>query len=245
MRERELKSHRITSGMITATNKSLRSFRALTEGYISFLLGEAIGRKEAELYVTGDGVDNNNNPLGIHPALIDSSNTIPGNATFVTKLAHTYKIADADFTSIGFRIPIDMWKDLDPAYWSDAGTIVMSPSFFNALRAVADSEHRPIWPEMAHRSQGGMFQWQSHPVVIDPNYVALNRASAMDNQNVATVGDHKGFRIRKVRGATIRRNPYRDTEFKTDSVAFVLNQQCDSNIADPWGLRLIRVETVA
>ena len=242
MLERSLNSHRISSRIITATNKALRSFSALTEGYIGFLLGESIGRYEADRYVKGPGTGTPAHPRGIHIALAE---TIL-DSTFVSKLAHTYSIATADFKGIGFRIPIDMWKGLDPAYWSDAGTIVMSPSFFNALRAVADGESRPMWPEMANRSQGGMFQWQSHPVVIDPNYAELvtTGSSVSNNQNVATIGDHMGFRIRKVRGATILRNPYRDTEFKRDSVAFVMNQYCDSNIADPWGLRLIRIDTV-
>ena len=243
MKERILNSHRISSKVITATNKALRSFSALTEGYIGFLLGQSIGRIEAKRYVQGAGT--NNDQLGIHIAL---ASTIVG-STFIFKLAHNYDIGDADFTGIGFRIPIDMWKDLDPAYWTDAGSIVMSPSFFNALRAVADGENRPMWPEMANRSQGGMFQWQSHPVVIDPNYTKLKTTAAeatdRTDQNVATVGDHMGFRIRKVRGAHILRNPYRDDEYKRDSVAFVMNQYCDSNIADPWGLRLIRIDSVS
>ena len=242
MLERSLKSYRISSEIITATNKALRSFSALTEGYIGFLLGESIGRLEAEAYVKGTGDEATHQQRGIHVALAE---TILG-SEFVWKLSHTYDLSASDFTGIGFRIPIDMWKDLDPAYWGESGTIVMHHSFFNALRAIADSENRPIWPEMANRSQGGMFQWQSHPVVIDPNYAELvtTGSTLSNNQNVATVGDHTGFRIRKVRGAHIVRNPYRDLEFKTDSVAFVMNQYCDSNIADPWGMRLIRVDTV-
>ncbi len=239
MVERILKSNRISSKIITATNKSLRSFSALTEGYIGFLLGESIGRREALRYAKGSG--SSNQPLGIHTAL----GTTILSSTFVVSLAQTWDISDADVTGVGFRIPIDMWKDLDPAYWSDAGTIVMSPSFFNTLRAVKDGENRPMWPEMANRSQGGMFAWQSHPVAIDPNYDDVNFSTATADQGVATIGDHMGFRIRKVRGATILRNPYRDTEFKRDSVAFVMNQYCDSNIADPWGLRLIHFDSVA
>ena len=244
MIERILKSHRLSSKIIAASNKALRSFSALTEGYIGFLLGESIGRLEARQYAKGTGAGNNQR--GIHVALAE---TILA-STFVTDLSpsagatYAYDLGENEFTGTQFRIPIAMWQDLDPAYWSEAGSIVMSPSFFNLLRAVRDTQNRPIWPEMSYRSQGGMFMWQSHPVVIDVNYDAVNTAAATVDQLIATVGDHMGFRIRKVRGATILRNPYRDVDFKRDSVSFVMNQYCDSNIADPWGLRQISLDTI-
>lgn len=245
MIERELKSHRISSKIITATNKSLRSFAALTEGYIGFLLGESIGRLEAQRYATGSGAGNQQ--LGIITALGETilASTFTTDLSPASGASYAYSLSTDEFGGTAFRIPIWMWQDLDPAYWAEAGTIVMHQSFFNLLRGVKDTQNRPIWPEMAHRSQGGMFEWQSHPVKLDVNYNPISIAAATADQMVATVGDHMGYRIRKVRGATILRNPYRDQDFKRDSVAFVMNQYCDANIADPWGLRRISIDTVA
>ena len=237
-----LKSNRVSSKSLLVPAAVLRSFALEAEPLIMMLLAESAGRRKAAQYATGTGVTPNS--TGIQTALATN---------YSTTLAVKYDISDGNWnksapgtagTSLAAEIPISMLSPLNSAYWGIGSTVVMSPSFYQAMRAVTDREGRYLWPELANRhpTADGAFMWQGLRVRLDPNYAVLDLTTAA-NYNVATIGDHKGFAIRNVAGMRLSRNIW--SHDIADSVRFVLHCYTDSNAIHPWGLRRIVVTVQA
>ena len=239
-----LKSNRVSSKSLLVPAAVLRSFAVDAEPLIMMLLAESAGRRKAAQYANGTGTAPQS--TGIITAL--------NVASYRHTLTVKYDISDgkwnksaagvADATSLAAEIPIESLNQLDSAYWGIGGTVVMSPSFYQAMRAVTDNEGRYLWPELANRhpSAEGTFMWQGMRTALDPNYadVALGTAGT---KNVMTIGDHKGFAIRNIAGMRMSRNIW--SADIADAVRFVLHCYTDSDAIHPWGLRLIRVTVQA
>ena len=239
-----LKSNRVSSKSLLVPAAVLRSFAVEAEPLIMMLLAESASRRKAAQYANGTGATPQS--TGIMVAL----NSVAYRHTLTVK----YDISDgkwnksaagvADATSLAAEIPIEMLGRLDSAYWGIGGTVVMSPGFYQAMRAVTDNEGRYLWPELANRhpSAEGTFMWQGMRTALDPNYadVALGTAGT---KAVATIGDHKGFAIRNIAGMRLSRNPW--IADIADAVRFVLHCYTDSNAIHPWGLRRISVTVQA
>ena len=239
-----LKSNRVSSKSLLVPAAVLRSFAVDAEPLIMMLLAESAGRRKAAQYANGTGASTQS--TGILKAL--------DVAAYRHTLAVKYDISDgkwnksaagaADDSSLAAEIPIEMLNQLDSAYWGIGGTVVMSPSFYQAMRAVTDNEGRYLWPELANRhpSAEGTFMWQGMRTALDPNYadVALGTAGT---KAVATIGDHKGFAIRNIAGMRLSRNIWSND--LADAVRFVLHCYTDSNAIHPWGLRRISVTVQA
>ena len=90
----------------------------------------------------------------------------------------------SDTKSLAAEIPIEMLSQLDSAYWGVGGTVVMSPSFYQAMRAVTDNEGRYLWPELANRhpSAEGTFMWQGMRTALDPHYQDIALGTARNQQ---------------------------------------------------------------
>ena len=242
-----LGSHRVTSKTLLVPAAVLRSFAVEAEPLIMFLLGESAGRRKAAMYATGDGTAPNASGI-IGAKGLDVS-------AYRDNLSVKYDISDgrwnksaagtADATSQAPEIPIEILNGLDSAYWGIGSTVVMSPSMYQAMRAVVDGDGRYLWPELANRhpSADGAFMWQGLRIRLDPNYADIALGVAGANKKVMTVGDHKGFFIRNIAGMRMSRNVWAKDE--EDAVRFVLHCYTDSKVAHPWGLRLIRVTVQA
>ena len=235
-----LKSNRVSSKFLIVPAAALRSFAVESEPLIFSMLAESVGRKKAQQYANGSGTAPQS--TGIRNALDD--------ADYRHTLLVKYDISDGNWnksaagtagTSQAAEIPIEMLSQLDSAYWGVGGTVVMSPSFYQAMRAVTDKEGRYLWPELANRhpSAEGTFMWQGMRTALDPHYASLDLTTAASSVEVATIGDHKGFAIRNIAGMRLSRNVWaKDLE---DAVRFVIHAYTDSDAIHPWGLRLIRV----
>ena len=127
------------------------SFEVEAEPLIMSMLAESAGRRKAAQYANGTGTAPQS--TGIRTAL--------GIAAYQHTLTVKYDISDArwnksaagtaDTKSLAAEIPIEMLSQLDSAYWGNGGTVVMSPSFYQAIRAVTDGDGRYLWPELANR----------------------------------------------------------------------------------------------
>ena len=240
-----LKSNRVSSKSLLVPAAVLRSFAPDAEPLIMMLVAESAGRRKAAQYASGTGTGTQS--TGILVALNHSS--------YRYTLTVKYDISDgkwnksaagtADDSSLAAEIPIEALSQLDSAYWGIGGTVVMSPSFYQAMRAVTDNEGRYLWPELANRhpSAEGTFMWQGMRTALDPNYADIALGTAGTNKLVMTIGDHKGFAIRNIAGMRLSRNIW--SADIADAVRFVLHCYTDSNAIHPWGLRLIRVTVQA
>ena len=240
-----LKSNRVSSKFLLVPAAVLRSFAVDAEPLIMMLLAESAGRRKAQQYANGSGTAPQS--TGIREAL--------GVTAYQHTLTVKYDMSDgkwnksaagtADTKSLAAEIPIEMLSQLDSAYWGVGGTVVMSPSFYQAMRAVTDNEGRYLWPELANRhpSAEGTFMWQGMRTALDPHYQDIALGTAATNKEVATIGDHKGFAIRNIAGMRLSRNPW--VADIADAVRFVLHCYTDSNAIHPWGLRLIRATVQA
>ena len=240
-----LKSNRVSSKSLLVPAAVLRSFAVEVEPLIMDLLAESAGRRKAAQYANGNGTAPNS--TGILQAL-DA-------AAYKHTLAVKYDISDgkwnksaagtADANSLAAEIPIEMLGRLDSAYWGIGGTVVMSPNFYQAMRAVTDNEGRYLWPELANRhpSAEGTFMWQGMRTALDPNYGDPVLGTAGADKYVATIGDHKGFAIRNIAGMRLSRNIW--SHDIADAVRFVLHCYTDSNAIHPWGLRKIGITVQA
>ena len=240
-----LKSNRVSSKSLQVPAAVLRSFEVEAEPLIMSMLAESAGRRKAAQYANGTGTAPQS--TGIRTAL--------GVAAYQHTLTVKYDISDArwnksaagtaDTKSLAAEIPIEMLSQLDSAYWGTGGTVVMSPSFYQAIRAVTDGDGRYLWPELANRhpTSDGSFTWQGMRVTLDANYQNLVIGTAGTNKEVATIGDHKGFAIRNIAGMRLSRNVW--VADLDDAVRFVLHCYTDSNAIHPWGLRLIRITVQA
>ena len=240
-----LGSNRVSSKSLQVPAAVLRSFAVEAEPLIMSMLAESAGRRKAAQYANGTGTAPQS--TGIRTAL--------GIAAYQHTLTVKYDISDArwnksaagtaDTKSLAAEIPIEMLSQLDSAYWGTGGTVVMSPSFYQAIRAVTDGDGRYLWPELANRhpTYDGSFTWQGMRVTLDANYQDLVIGTAGTNKEVATIGDHKGFAIRNIAGMRLSRNVW--VADLDDAVRFVLHCYTDSNAIHPWGLRLIRITVQA
>ena len=239
-----LGSNRVSSKFLIVPAAVLRSFAVEAEPLIMSMLAESVGRRKAQQYANGSGTAPQS--TGIRNALDD--------ADYRHTLLVKYDISDGNWnksaagtagTSQAAEIPIEMLTQLDSAYWGVGGTIVMSPGFYQAMRAVTDKEGRYLWPELANRhpTAEGTFMWQGMRVALDPHYADVALATAGVSKEVATIGDHKGFAIRNIAGMRLSRNVWaKDLE---DAVRFVIHAYTDSDAIHPWGLRLIRITVQA
>ena len=240
-----LKSNRVSSKSLQVPASVLRSFAVEAEPLIMSMLAESVGRRKAAQYANGTGTAPQS--TGIRTAL--------GVAAYQKTLAVKYDISRSLWTSTGASatgtvaegatIPIEMLSQLDSAYWGVGGTIVMSPGFYQAMRAVVDGEGRYLFPELANRhpSYEGSFTWQGMRVTLDANYQNPVLGTAGTDKEVATIGDHKGFAIRNISGMRLSRNVW--VADLDDAVRFVIHAYTDSNAIHPWGLRLIRITVQA
>ena len=240
-----LKSLRISSKSLLVPAAVLRSFAVEAEPLIMMMLAESAGRRKAAQYANGTGAVPQT--TGIMKALDDNA--------YKHTLRVKYDISDgkwnksaagtADNKSLAAEMPIEMLNQLDSAYWGMGGTVVMSPGFYQAMRAVTDNEGRYLWPEMANRhpSADGAFMWQGMRVTLDPNYTDPALSVAGNNKYVATIGDHKGFVIRNIAGMRLSRNIW--SHDINDAVRFVLHCYTDSNVIHPWGLHKIGIQVQA
>ena len=239
-----LKSLRVSSKSLEVPSAVLRSFAVEAEPLIMSMLAESLGRRQAAQYANGTGTAPQ--LTGIRTAL--------GVAAYQHTLSVKYDISDGNWnksaagtagSSLAAEIPIEMLSQLDSAYWGVGGTIVMSPGFYQAMRAVTDKEGRYLFPELAqrHPTADGTFTWQGMRVSLDPNYQSPALGTAGTNKEVATIGDHKGFAIRHIAGMRLSRNVW--TKDLEDAVRFVIHAYTDSNAIHPWGLRLIRITVQA
>ena len=240
-----LGSNRVSSKFLLVPAAVLRSFAVEAEPLIMSMLAESVGRKKAQQYANGSGTAPQS--TGIRNALDDSD--------YRHTLTVKYDMSDgkwnksaagtADTKSLAAEIPIEMLSQLDSAYWGTGGTVVMSPSFYQAMRAVTDNEGRYLWPELANRhpTAEGTFMWQGMRTALDPHYADVALGTAGADKEVATIGDHRGFVIRNIAGMRLSRNPFSND--LADAVRFVIHCYTDSNAIHPWGLRLIRATVQA
>ena len=240
-----LKSNRISSKSLLVPAAVLRSFAVEAEPLIMMMLAESAARRKAAQYANGTGASPQS--TGIHKAL--------DVAAYRHTLVIKYDKSDNKWTlnpaatnsgkSDAAGIPIEMLTQLDSAYWGVGGSVVMSPGFYQAIRAVTDNEGRYLWPELANRhpTADGMFEWQGMMVALDPNYTDPALSVVAADKYVATIGDHKGFVIRNIAGMRLSRNIWSDD--LADAVRFVLHCYTDSNVIHPWGLRRIAITVQA
>ena len=152
----------------------------------------------------------------------------------------------ADTKSLAAEIPIEMLSQLDSAYWGVGGTVVMSPSFYQAMRAVTDNEGRYLWPELANRhpSAEGTFMWQGMRTALDPHYAGHRPRNGRNQQGSGHHRRSQGLRDSEHRGDEAVEESLGPADI-ADAVRFVLHCYTDSNAIHPWGLRLIRATVQA
>lgn len=174
-------------------------------GLVASKLGTRIARKQATDWVTGAGTTL---PFGIaHAGLTADTTLAAGNALTYQKL-------------------LDLETTLDPS-WEQNAVWAMNKATWNAVRAITDTQGRPIVLEQAESGIGSApgRMLLGYPVIIDqafPNHTTLSA-------KFAVLGDlREGYVIRRVSNLAVVVNPF--SSANSGQVEYVAWERADGNI---------------
>ena len=228
-------AHVFSSGAVPVTRQAIEDFGPSVGSFLYPLMAERVGRLKAYEFVNGNG--GTNRCRGIVPAAAAAN------------AAHniTWKRGG---TEPGIQDAEQMWAKLqhavDIAYRTGPGSaIVMSDAFLFLLKTVSDNEGRPIYPELSMQSWMGRERVGAFRIVVDPNYPGLptNYRGANGTATPVTIGDHRSFIIRKVRGLWMVRDDL--TKANEHEIVYYLSERCDSDLIRANAVRKITFESVA
>ena len=218
-----LDAHKKGTGRLLVSTELIEDSGPMIERLIGRLLGKRIGRHIGEQLATGDG--NGENLRGI-------LNQAAAESTPILNLDTNGVLQDQP-TALSKIV-----RSVDIAYRQSAmASIVFSDDMLNALRTAVNANSNFLYPMISNIGPDNVRRMDGMRVIIDPNYPAF--PSAAGDVNVATVGDHSEFYVRKVRGMRLVRNPFSHDD--TDQVKFNMWHRCDSALIDLRAVRRVQI----
>lgn len=236
----DLGAHVKSSGAVPLTRQALEDFGPALGAVIYPLMAERIGRLKAHELANGSGAGEQ--LQGILPA---ATVTTFASATGLNWGRGVSGFTGNTGTPLTQTVDAQLWAALqhsvDIAYRMGPGSaVVVSDDFLFALKTLRDGENRLQFPEFSMRNWDGGERFGSMRVVVDPNYGSFITGGTVGTAvDVATVGDHSKFVIRRVRGMWMVRDEL--TMANRHVILYYLSERCDSAIVSPRALRKVQV----
>ena len=224
--ELQLGAKKLGTGRLLVSTELIEDSGPMIESLLGRLLGKRIGRRIGSQLASGDGTGTN-----LRGILNQAPQATPADYG-LSVTAATGVIANANVALTRIIRAVDI------AYRSSANaSIVFSDDLLNSLRVAVSASGGFLYPMLSNIGPDNVRKWDGMRVMIDPNYPGFAAQAA--NDDIATVGDHSEFYVRKVRGLRLVRNPFAEDD--KDQVKFNMWHRCDSGLADLRAVRRINV----
>ena len=222
----QLDAYKMGSGPYPVTYEMLTDGGPPISQFLAGALGTRCGRKAAAWFASGTGA---NQPNGI--------------------LSSTAKGADIqyDVSDGGLKDPhkagLAIVRAVEIAYRRMPRSVaLLSDDLMYELQTAIGTDGQFLFPNIAFMGPDNVRRISGMRVDIEPNYPEIGK-TAGDTTKVATVGYHREFVIRRVRGVRITRNPF--LKGNEDQVVFNAFLRVDSDQIDARAIRHVLCTAVA
>ena len=215
----QLSAYSRDSGMVRVPMELLQDSGINLDTELEMLLGERMGRGNAEILTTGTGA---NQPQGV------INGSTQGVTITQSDLGDDKKFAD--------KI-IDLMHSVDPAYrmgpkvkWQ------MNDAIVGKVRKLKDSDGQYLWRTDRDDQMSGMpsRKIEGHKVIINQSMDSTTTA----NKKIILFGDFSKFIVRKVRARTLLRSSERYMESR--QVAYLYWERFDSKVIQSHALKYLQ-----
>ena len=202
-----LRGYLYSSKVVKVSWQMLRDPALDVEGYVGGLLGERLAR--------------------IQNTHFTSSGTGAGMPQALTKKVTVGKqSAVGNTTSVPFDDVFRVVHAVDIAYRTAMSKWMMNDSSILTLRLAKDGQGRYLWPEMGNVQNGQPVQLAGYGVVPNNDMPAMAASAVW-----STFGDHRYYKIRRIKGITIVR--INELYVESGQVGFLAFQSADGGYANP------------